>query len=209
MLTRLIAAVALCSLLGFPAGIGAAWLLGDHEIAGGNAPPPYTPGDVNTAIVNSLGNAGRTEGFHSGTIGSTVKDILANDVLSEMYAASPTLAAEMDRNTVFPYMREVVVTLAEDPAATTGAVCARLGPASDGGGDTNTNPDGAPALSCTDSTDAGYTGGCQLTALGQSCTFMVRPKISGCTSYATCHVPIWVVGSASASSLSLHIAMIW
>lgn len=152
----------------------------------GNAPPPYTPGDVGAATVNALAAIGRTEGVNTELDGSaTAVDLLDDPVFSNELDAAALSATRT-------YTIKLVTALSGTDAA-----CVRLGPATDGGPPPD-NPDNAPALSCPGRASTGANGGCYLTSAGESCTFTVRPKTSGCVSFTTCHLPLWAVSTTTA-----------
>ncbi len=162
----------------------------------GTPPPPYT--DPQLTITNALGGVGRLQGW-SKIIGiATTKDLLAD-------ANIPTdIQADVESPIVTTATRFVTVTLTCGSGtgcavAAGDGVCARLGPDTD-----------SPALTCTAPTISAHTsphsnGGCYLTTLGQSCTFTIRP-IASCTSYATCHQPLWALAVGNATLVSTSVA---
>lgn len=177
--------------------------------AGGNAPPPYNAGQVQLATVNALGNVGRTEGCSGIDYSTTTSDLVAlgaGTPIRTFCGGALGLENELSQATVFPRIREIVVTAPGDAFIAHGAICVRLGPATDGGPPPG-NPDGAPALTCPNTDSAGVTGGCYLTAEHTSCAFMLRPLTSGCTDYASCHIPLWA--KASSNQVAGAVAVTW
>lgn len=173
----------------------------------GTAPPPYN--DPNKTITNALGGMGRTEGYTVGVSKTAAHDVL-NDAGSSSAEMPPGLIPELTSSAVTANERRVVLTLAQINSSGGGnveAVCARVGPTTDGDGVT-------PAMLCPNLAAWPIaTGGCYLTAVGQSCSITLRPITDPQpgSSYAERHIPIWVLGSSdlNTASTSLHVGLAW
>lgn len=165
-------------------------------LAGGTAPPPYT--DAPVATINALGGFGRTQGWTVQAISAASRDAFADDRIPS------DIKSEVEATSVTTQTRWIYLTAVCNPSNadcsmdTTQAVCVRVGPATD-----------SPALTCPVPQAIGSTGGGYITAIGQTIgPIELRPIKSGCTSYDTCHNPVWIRGAAS-TSVTLHVAMAW
>jgi len=169
----------------------------------GTPPAPYR--DPNLTTTNALGGVGRTQGWKVSTNTSDAVDLLASAVIPAAVRDDVTLPAV---STITRFVTVELACTSEDevdggpnPDCTIDegqAACVRLGPNTDD-----------PALSCDSvGTRGGVTGGCYLRALGDICQFTIRP-ITSCTSYDTCHGPIWAMTSAGGTPLTLAVSVAW
>jgi hypothetical protein len=177
------------------------WALGlaVHAMAG-TAPAPYTSTQVNQSTVNALGGVGRTETYRVAVDSSAGLDLLADAQIPA------SLRAELESPTVTTLIRTIAVRRVVAHAALgTEVACLRLGPNKNDG----TDPSGAPALTCGVVDSTAPVGGVSLWQDAQSTSYTQRPILS-CTSYATCHVPIWAIGSAAvAHYVVLEVSVSW
>lgn len=157
----------------------------------GTPPPPY--GDPGQAMTNALGGVGRTQGW---TVPVPITNAI--DVLADA-SVPAAIKTDVEDPTSTYFTRFVTVKRVKDNASDANlALCARLGPNTD-----------SPALACVDAGSTGQGGGCYLTASGDACTFTIRP-IQQCTSYATCHQPLWLVASGGTTLTSwVSVSVVW
>lgn len=159
----------------------------------GSPPPPYT--DPSLSISNALGGVGRNEGWTMTTSSSAATDALAD-------ASIPTAIKTIVEDPSATYFtRFVTVKRTRDNNSDANlAICVRLGPT------TNAAPG---ILACAETNAVNQGGGCYLIATGDSCTFTIRPILQ-CTSYATCHQPLWVMASGGTAETSfIHVSVTW
>lgn len=156
----------------------------------GTPPPPYT--DPSVSITNALGGVGRTQGW-TAIAQLTAVDLLADSVIPAAIKTDVE-AVEATYNTRFV----TVTRILDDASEANLGVCVRLGPNTD-----------TPALACADTDEIGQAGGCYLIATGDRCTFTIRP-IQQCTSYATCHQPLWAMASGgTAETTKVQVSVVW
>lgn len=156
------------------------------EALGGLPPPAYT--DPSGTITNALGGVGFTAGWNitdldGATSGSI--DALDPDVGPPV---PPALTQGSQGTANAASIRTITVKLINSPDLDD-AICVQLGDSLD-----QQHAGGHPqsALECTlGSTSTGSSGG-MLVSKGDIWQVTLRPKASGCTSWATCHQPVYV-----------------
>jgi hypothetical protein len=164
---------------------------GNVGVAG--TPPPSYTGDPATAITNALGGVGRTQGWTVIAPAAAAVDVLASANIPAAIQADVE-APSSTYTTRFVTVKRVLDNASEANLA----VCVRLGPDTD-----------SPALACADTDEVGQAGGCFLTATNDSCTVTIRP-IQQCTSYATCHQPVWVMASGGdVETTVVAVSVVW
>lgn len=172
-------------------------------------PPAYT--DPNLTTTNALGGVGLSVAWTKQVPITTATDLIAGTSPS-IIAMRNFLRAGYAGSTLFqPGNTQVnprfvtIKRISDDASDANLAICARLGPVTDGGG--GSSP--LPALSCADKNAQGDAGGCYLASTGDSCTLTMRPLRAGCTTWDTCHEPIWIVASGGTNNGSLVAVSLW
>lgn len=165
-----------------------ALVVGVNAWAGTAPPSPSTAGNVNSVIVNAQDGAGYTYGYTVSFASTATAVDVMNDSANDLRAADATFTSTM---------REVIITLLNQPDSDD-AVCVELGDAyglSKGSGSTGVTISPAANMQCENPTETNSLGhvGSILADRGATWTATIRPKTSGCTSWATCHQPIYVM----------------
>lgn len=172
----------------------------------GTPPPPYT--DPSIATTNALGGLGRSQAW-----GVSTNNAGARDVLSATFLHTDSSADVQDTSTTtnlrYVTVKWVCGSGTACAALTNEAVCVRLGPNANGGGTTLAPALGCPNPDVADISTNASTGGCYLTAIGESCTFQLRP-ITSCASYAACKPSLWARAStASTVNAIVNVSVFW
>lgn len=148
-------------------------------------PPPYT--DPQLATTNALGGVASSLGCAANAIPDSVSAVTKHyDLLNVASTGDCFASATVSDATT---TRIIAVTWAnDDGTGTKPQVCLQLGGTTE------------PTFKCPRSDGSGAVithraGGCVLSSVGQTCTFLVRPQVAGCTSWDTCHIPVWITGS--------------
>ena len=149
-------------------------------LASNTPPPPFT--DPVTTTTNALGGVAQTLACTEAV--GVLQDIAGTPKWGNATCDVSGLTAQAAAQA-----RVYTVKMLATDAAN-GRICVGLAPST-------------PNVGCTDTNVTGSGLGCTLINAGDFCQYTVRPQVSGCTSWGTCHLPIWAAGSASHSAASL------
>lgn len=156
-------------------------------VAFANTPP--APFDASTATANALN--GVVKSFGCNTSNGITQTAAWVDVLSQANFGGCTSVNDVTAANASA-TRIVTVKLAyNDGTSANWRGCVELG------GD---GASGHFALGCAARDTAGANGSCSLINAGDVCQWTIRPQISGCTSWDTCHLPLWVRASAATAN---------